>query len=218
MSFLINVHSLHYYPFYSGNFLDEIHFFLCNRTPENSIPLLGSQKSDCILMTEILNLSDFLRIPFLSSMFYKSGIICTNYIRWNINTGPGLWISEHQLNRKYSTWHKGRLLTSWNGGCLSVCLYLHPLLYKGHACTGTPGRRLAAFFQRLQWNFSLSAGHVVAAMCCPLHFHLCVQKLSFLWSSHSELENCENMRDQGGPLNAYFELRQMLRLMMDGLG
>lgn len=126
-------------------------------------------------MTEILNLNDFLRIPFLSSMFYKSGIICTNYIRWNINTGPGLWISEHQLNRKYSTWHKGRLLTSWNGSCLSVCLYLHPLLYKGHACTGTPGRRLAAFFQRLQRNFSLSAGHVVAAMCCPLHFHLCVQ-------------------------------------------
>ena len=47
--FLINVRSVYKciaYPFHSGNFLDEIHFFLCNRTPEKNILIVGSQKSD----------------------------------------------------------------------------------------------------------------------------------------------------------------------------
>lgn len=113
------------------------------------------------------------------------------------------------LNRKYSTGTKNEhWLVETAATSVPACISIpYSVEVVGHACTGISGRRPTAFFSEVAVElFSL-----LVMSWCPLHFHLFIQKWSFLWSSHSELDNSENMRDQ------YFELRQMLRPMMDGL-
>lgn len=134
-------------------------------------------------MTEIIKLRDFLRIPSLPFMFYKSRVIHTNYARRNIihvkhrarHAGP----RAPTKPSKQKIWRLAQRQTPDNlkshvSWYLPVSPSLALMTVMGNTCARTFRRSPAAFFLRLRWSFlslccSRSGSDVLPTAFLPLH-------------------------------------------------